>query len=737
MAKTIFNLSGMHCVSCAQNIEKGLKNETGIASATVNFASEKLYVDFDAGKTSAERIIRLVEELGYEASESQDGQKVEEIESREKKESEILKNRFSLTLLLGLPVIYFMLAGIFPLPMPTLSLKLTALIQFAIATAVMALNAPIYVSGLKSLLKRTPNMDSLIETGTVAAYFYSLTISLLIWLAPNYQAGPIYFESAVMILVFISLGKYLESNALHRTSDAIRNLIGLQPKTASILVNGNLRQIPAAELKIGDLVVVKPGEKIPTDGIVVDGLSAVDEKAITGESMPVVKKKGDAVIGATINKVGTLTFKTTKVGNDTVLAQIIKIVEAAMGSKAPIQLLADKVSYYFVPTILSVATLAFFAWFLLGQSFTFALTVFVSVLIIACPCTLGLAIPTAVMVGTGLAAKRGILIKNGKALEIANKVNIVVFDKTGTLTVGEPKVTDIAGGKDADKILKLAAALEINSEHPLASAIIKEAKLRNLEIPKVKDFEALPGKGVSAILRAKPLLLGSRKLMADRKIDLAALDHAIASLENQGKTVMILAYDSKAAGLIAVADTLKKTSKEAVAKLAKMGKTVVMLSGDNKRVADAIAKEAGIQKVIAEVLPQEKAAEIKKLQNEGNIVAMVGDGINDAPALALADLGIALGSGTDIAIETGDMVLLKDNLNDVPAAMELSAYTLKKIKQNLFWAMFYNVLGVPIAAGILYPFTGLLLNPMIAAAAMSFSSVSVVLNSLSMKEYKG
>jgi Cu+-exporting ATPase len=408
-----------------------------------------------------------------------------------------------------------------------------------------------------------------------------------------------------------------------------------------------------------------------------------------------------------------------------------------MGSKAPIQLLADKVSYYFVPTILSVATLAFFAWFLLGQSFTFALTVFVSVLIIACPCTLGLAIPTAVMVGTGLAAKRGILIKNGKALEIANKVNIVVFDKTGTLTVGEPKVTDIAGGKDADKILKLAAALEINSEHPLASAIIKEAKLRNLEIPKVKDFEALPGKGVSAILRAKPLLLGSRKLMADRKIDLAALDHAIASLENQGKTVMILAYDSKAAGLIAVADTLKKTSKEAVAKLAKMGKTVVMLSGDNKRVADAIAKEAGIQKVIAEVLPQEKAAEIKKLQNEGNIVAMVGDGINDAPALALADLGIALGSGTDIAIETGDMVLLKDNLNDVPAAMELSAYTLKKIKQNLFWAMFYNVLGVPIAAGILYPFTGLLLNPMIAAAAMSFSSVSVVLNSLSMKEYKG
>jgi Cu+-exporting ATPase len=736
MAKTTFNLSGMHCASCALNIEKGLKNEPGIISATVNFASEKLYAEFDEKKTSAEIIIRAVKELGYEASEAAKEIKAEEIKSREKKESETLRNRFALSLLLGAPIIYLMAAGLFSLPVPEMNLKLMALFQFAIATAVMALNAPIYVSGLKSLVKRTPNMDSLIETGTVAAYLYSLTLSLLVWFAPNYQAGPMYFESAVMILVFISLGKYLESDALHRTGDAIRNLVGLQPKTASILVNGNLRQIPATELKIGNLVVVKPGEKIPTDGIIVDGISAVDEKAITGESMPVVKKKGNAVIGATINKVGTFTFEATKVGSDTVLAQIIRIVEEAMGSKAPIQLLADKVSYYFVPTILSVAAIAFVVWLLLGQSFTFALTVFVSVLIIACPCTLGLAIPTAVMVGTDLAAKRGILVKNGKALEIANKVNVVVFDKTGTLTVGEPKVTDIGGGKDADKILKLAAALEISSEHPLASAIVTEANIKKLEIPKVRDFEAIPGKGVSAVFRAKPLMLGSRKLMADRKIDLSNLDRDISALESQGKTVMVLAYGGKAAGLIAVADTLKKTSGEAVATLEKMGKTAIMLSGDNRRVAEAIAKAAGIKKVIAEVLPQEKAAAIKKLQNEGNIVAMVGDGINDAPALALADLGIALGSGTDVAIETGDMVLLKDNPNDVVTAMKLSAYTFKKIKQNLFWAFFYNVLGVPVAAGILYPFTGWLLNPMIAAAAMSFSSISVVLNSLSMKRYK-
>jgi Cu+-exporting ATPase len=533
------------------------------------------------------------------------------------------------------------------------------------------------------------------------------------------------------------LGKYLEGLTKGKTTEAIKKLIDLQPKEATVLRDGKEIKISVNEVLVGDIVLVKPGEKIPVDGIIIDGYSAVDEKMITGESIPVEKNVGDNVIGGTINKTGFLKLKATRVGKDTMLSQIIKIVEEAIGSKAPIQLLADKISFYFVPTVISIAILAFIIWILMGKSLAFALTVFVSVLIIACPCALGLATPTAIMMGVGLGAKNGILIKSNKALEISRKVNIIVFDKTGTLTKGEPVVTDIVSNNfSKEDILKLSASLEKNSEHPLAEVIVKKAKEEKLELLEVKNFKAIPGYGVVGELNGKKIILGARKLMINNNIDPSFIEEKISVLEDQGKTVMILAQDKDIVGIIAVADTLKDYAKEAIEILHQMGKKTAIITGDNKRVARAIAKILGIDNVLAEVLPQDKANEIKKLQSKGNVVAMVGDGINDAPALAQSDLGIAIGSGTDIAIETGEIVLIKNDLRDVIKAIKLSAYTSKKIKQNLFWAFFYNVLAIPIAAGFLYPFFGFLLNPVLAAAAMAFSSVSVVLNSLLMKRYR-
>jgi len=598
----------------------------------------------------------------------------------------------------------------------------------------------LYISGLKAILRRAPNMDSLIFIGTSAAYVYSVAISLSTWLnIKTYGMKELYYEIAGFILIFILLGKYLEAITKGKTSEAIKKLIGLQPKEATIIKDDEEIKIPISEVKVGDIILVKPGEKIPVDGIVIDGYSGVDEKAITGESIPVEKSKGDEVIGATINKTGVLKFKATRVGKDTMLAQIIKIVEEAMGSKAPIQLLADKVSLYFVPTVVVIAIVSFAVWIFAGHPFPFALTAFIAVLIIACPCALGLATPTAVMMGTGLAAKNGILIKSGKALEIARDLDIVIFDKTGTLTKGEPSVTDVVKIKNdvsENLVLQIAASVEKNSEHPLSEAIVKKAKEKNLALSEVEGFQAIPGYGVTADLKNKKILFGTRKLMTNNQINPNIIEEKMIVLEDQGKTAMILAVEKDIIGIIAVADTLKDYSKEAVKMLHKMGKKVAIITGDNKRVGQAIAQQVGIDRVLAEVLPQEKSAEIKKLQSEGNIVAMVGDGINDAPALAQADLGIALGSGTDVAMETGEIVLIKDDLRDVVIAIDLSKYTLNKIKQNLFWAFFYNIVGIPVAAGILYPFTGWLLNPAIAAVAMAFSSVSVVLNALSMKFYK-
>jgi P-type Cu+ transporter len=746
MEKTMLKISGMHCASCAALIETTLRKEEGIKTANVNFATEKLYLEFNPIEISIARIKKIIEDLGYKAKEESLEEELYEHHKKEKEEEIIAwKRRFIFALIFSLPILYMTMGEMVGLLKPVLFSSYGTIIQFFLATAVIISCFNIWKTGFKNLILLSPNMDSLIFLGTAVAYFYSLIVSFLMFFRKEIEAH-LYYESAALILVFISLGKYLEAITKGKTSEAIKKLIGLQPREATIIKDNEEIRIPITQVKVGDIVLVRPGEKIPVDGIVIDGYSAVDEKAITGESIPVEKKVGDEVIGATINKTGILKFRATRVGKDTMLAQIIKIVEEAMGSKAPIQLLADKVSFYFVPSVIFIAIFSSLFWIFLGKPLAFALTVLVSVLIIACPCALGLATPTAVMMGTSLAAQNGILIKSGKALEIARDVNMVIFDKTGTLTKGEPTVTDIVEIQNSkfkmqndnpkSKILQIAASIEKNSEHPLAEAIVKKAKEENLEFFEVKNFRAIPGQGVMAEIEGKKIILGTRKLMVENQIDPSIIEEKLVALEDQGKTTMILAENKEIIGIIALSDTLKEYSKEAIEILHKMGKKVGIITGDNKRVANAIAKQLQIDRVLAEVLPQEKAAEIKKLQSEGNIVAMVGDGINDAPALAQADLGIALGSGTDIAMETGEIVLIKDDLRDVVLAMDLSKYTLKKIKQNLFWAFFYNVISIPVAAGILYPFFGLLLNPAIAAVAMAFSSVSVVSNSLLMKRYR-
>ncbi len=740
MAKVILKIQGMHCASCVVKIENSLKKEKGIFKVAVNFASEKANIEYNPAEISLDRIKEVIKGLGYEAQEKDMEMAMAGHNHHKMKVGEIekTKKRFLIAFIFGFPLIYMVMGELIGLPMPEILVRYNLPLQFILATIVIAVAFnSIWKMGFKNLIKLKPDMDSLIFVGTAAAYFYSIIVSLFLLLDIDLLAANLYYESAIFILIFILLGRYLEAVTKGKTGAAIKKLMGLQPKTAIIIKNGKEIEIPIADVKVGDLVLVKPGEKIPVDGIVIDGYSGVDEKAITGESIPVEKIKGDEVIGATINKTGVLKFEAKKVGQDTMLAQIIQIVEEAMGSKAPIQILADKISFYFVPIVIGIALFAFITWLFLGESFVFAFTIFVAVLIVACPCALGLATPTAVMMGTGLAAKNGILIKTSDALEKVQRINMVVFDKTGTLTKGEPIVTDVFSVENLNiNILQVAASIEKNSEHPLAQAIVDKAKKENLSLGQVRSFENKPGKGVRAVLNDDNILIGTRKLMEENKVEINIIEKQLTELENQGKTAILVAQNNSIVGIIAISDTLKDSSKEAVDILHKMGKQVAIITGDNKRVAEAIAKQVGIDRALAEVLPQEKSAEIKRLQEEGNVVAMVGDGINDAPALAQADLGIALGSGTDIAIEAGEIILIKDDLRDVIKAMRLSSYTLKKIKQNLFWAFFYNSVGIPVAAGILYPI-GLLLSPTMAAAAMAFSSVSVVLNSLSMKGYKG
>lgn len=597
-----------------------------------------------------------------------------------------------------------------------------------------------YVGAYKGLRNKTANMDTLIAMGTSTAWLYSTAVTF----APNVFPGAgVFFDTATMIMSFILLGKLLDAVAKGRTSEAIRKIMGLQAKTARVIRNGEEQEIPVEDVQVGDIVVVRPGEKIPVDGLVVEGYSAVDEKVITGESIPVEKKSGDQVIGATMNKTGRLKFKATKVGKDTVLAQIINMVEDALSSKAPVQRLADIASGYFVPAIIITATLSSLAWyFIAGATFIFALTVFIAVLIVACPCALGLATPTAIMVGVGKGAENGILIKSGEALEAAYKLQVVVFDKTGTLTKGEPEVTDIVLANSSTKtlseeqLLQLAAIAEKNSEHPLGEAIVKRAKEKGIQIDEPELFNAIPGHGVEVEHKGAKILLGNRKLMEANNINISALEDKMTALEEEGKTAMLIAVDNQLAGLITVADTLKEHSTDAVKTLQQMGLKVIMITGDNQRTANAIAQQVGVNRVLAEVLPSEKATEIKRLQSEGKVVAMVGDGINDAPALAQANIGIAVGSGTDVAIETGDIVLIKNDLRQVVVAIQLSRATMKKIRQNLFWAFFYNIALIPLAAGAFYPILHVLFNPVYAAAAMASSSVTVVSNASLLRRFK-
>ncbi|MBI4153885.1 heavy metal translocating P-type ATPase [Candidatus Woesearchaeota archaeon] len=583
--------------------------------------------------------------------------------------------------------------------------------------------------GLKA---RMANMDTLIATGTSAAYIYSALATFF----PAVFGGDVYFDTAVIIITLILFGKYMEDIAKGRASESLRRLMDMQPKMATVLKGGKELQIPVENVKVGDIMVVRPGEKIPTDGVVIGGDSSVDESIVTGESIPVEKKKGDYVIGATINKHGMLKIKATKIGEDTTLSHIINLVEEAQISKTPVQMLADKVSSYFVPAVILIALISFGVWLLAGMPFVFAFTILVSVLIIACPCALGMATPTAILVGPGKGAENGILIKNGEALEGAGKINVMVFDKTGTLTKGKPEVTDIVTiiGMEKD-VIRFAAIAEKGSEHPLAEAILNEAAKRKIAVPDA-SFKSIPGKGVSASYKGKKILLGNRAMMASGRIKTDELEESLTTLENEGKTAMIVAANRKIIGIIAVADTLKDDAKEAVSMLHKMGIETVMITGDNERTARAIAHQVGIDNVIAGVLPKDKVKEIKHLQAKNKIVAMAGDGVNDAPALAQADIGIAVGSGTDVAMETGQIVLIKSNMMDIVNAIKLSRYTMKKIKQNLFWAFAYNVAGIPIAAGILFPMAGLLLSPVIAAGAMAFSSFFVVGNSALMKMYR-
>ena len=731
----IVGMDNPHCVS---TISGALDKLPGIVDKEL-LITEKAIINFDPKKVSASKIKKTIKSLGYEPL----GETASLDTEKKAREKEIrnLKIRTFTAIGFSLPLLYAaMIVPFFNLSIPAIIETNMTLIQFVLATPVLIAGSLFYSRGILALIKtKAATMDTLVAIGTGTAYVYSLVISIFIWRGrTGYTIHHLYFEVAALLIAFILLGKYLEAIAKGQTSEAIKKLMGLQAKKAVVLRGKEEVEIPIEEVKAGDLVVVKPGQKIPVDGIVQSGYSSVDESMITGESIPVEKKKGDRVVGATINKTGSFIFKATKVGSETALAQIIKLVEDAQGSKAPIQALADKVSAYFVPAVVVIAVIASLVWFFLGMGFPFALTIFVAVLIIACPCALGLATPTAIMVGTGKGAENGILIKSAEALQKAHEIGTIVFDKTGTLTKGKPEVTDIIVQKGFvhEEVLQLAAIAEKRSEHPLGEAIVKKAKEWRISLPDPTGFKAIIGRGLEAKHKGKIIYLGNRKLMQEKNINFQSIEKQLQQLENEGKTAMILVVNKKLAGIVAVADTLKEGSKRAVQVLHELKKEVVMITGDNKRTADAIAKLVGIDQVLAEVLPKDKANQIKKLQEQGKKVAMVGDGINDAPALAQADIGIAIGSGTDVAIESADIVLIKEDVLDVATAMDLSRYAMKKVKQNLFWAFFYNSVGIPVAAGLLYPFTGWLLSPVIAGAAMAFSSVSVVGNSLSMKRWR-
>lgn len=735
-------VEGMTCASCAKAVERVTGKLEGVIESNVNLATEKLTIYYEPSEVRLIDIKKAVEKAGYKAVEEETI--VDTHRDIKKKEQSKLWIRFIISAISTIPLLYISMGHMIGLPLPDflnphIHPAAFALAQLVLTIPVVVVGYKYYLIGFKTLAKGSPNMDSLIAIGTSAAVLYGIFATVQILRGYEEYAMELYFESAAVILTLITLGKYFETVSKGKTSEAIKKLMGLAPKTASILRKDLEVEIPIDEVEVGDIIIVKPGEKMPVDGIVMDGTTSVDESMLTGESIPVEKHPGDTVIGASINKNGSIRYKATRVGKDTTLAQIIKLVEDAQGSKAPIAKLADIIAGYFVPIVMILALIAGLGWYFIGgETVIFSLTIFISVLVIACPCALGLATPTAIMVGTGKGAEHGVLIKSGEALEIAHRIDTVVFDKTGTITEGKPKVTDIFTAHDftENEILILSASAEKGSEHPLGEAIVNHAKDLGLKTEEYSDFKAIPGHGIEVIIGKKKVLLGNAKLMVEEEVSLDNWEEVSDRLANEGKTPMYVAIEGKLAGIIAVADTVKETSIRAIERLHKMGLEVAMITGDNNRTAKAIAKQVGIDKVLSEVLPHDKANEVKKLQAEGRKVAMVGDGINDAPALAQADIGIAIGSGTDVAMESADIVLMRSDLMDVPTAIQLSRSTIRNIKENLFWAFAYNTIGIPVAMGILHIFGGPLLNPMFAGAAMSLSSVSVVANALRLKRFK-
>ena len=748
MKREVLKISGMTCAACSARIEKVVSKIEGVESVTVNLTTEKLSAYIDEEVADVQKIKAAVERAGFGWSELKEGSQQAD-EDRQKKEREInlLWKKFIVSAVFSLPLLYIsmgsMLSFLSFLPIPEYLEPMNyplnfALVQILLTIPVLIAGNRFYVVGFRAIRMKSPNMDSLIAMGTTAALIYSLYSTWQIYQGNMGFVEGLYFETAGVIITLILLGKSMEAVSKGRTSEAIKKLMGLAPKTATVIKNGKEIEISIDDVEENDIVLVKPGAKIPVDGEITEGFTSVDESMLTGESMPVDKKVGDSVFAATINKNGLIRFRATKVGDNTALAQIIKLIEDAQQSKAPIAQMADIVSGYFVPTVFVIAIASFALWMLSGETLSFSLTIFVSVLVIACPCALGLATPTAIMVGTGKGAENGILIKGGEALETTHKINTIIFDKTGTITEGKPTVTDIitTGIMDSDSLLQITASAEKGSEHPLGDAIVKSAEDKGLELYPIEHFESITGQGINATIQGKQLLIGNIRLMQEMNIAVEAVLKDADTLAAQGKTPMYIALDSKLAGIIAVADVVKPGSAKAVKKLMEMGIEVAMITGDNRRTAEAIAKQVGITRVLSEVLPQDKSGEVKKLQQEGRRVAMVGDGINDAPALVQSDIGIAIGSGTDVAMESADIVLMHSDLMDVVTAIQLSKSTIKNIKQNLFWAFAYNVAGIPLAAGVLHIFGGPLLNPIFAAAAMSLSSVSVLSNALRLRRFK-
>ncbi|MDP3062691.1 MAG: copper-translocating P-type ATPase [Chloroflexota bacterium] len=763
MEKLTLNIGGMTCASCVMRVEESLKGVPGVQSAQVNLATEKAAVEFLPGAVTLEALRQAVAEAGYraEGTDSRLGRDATEKEEMERlaktREIRSLRNRFSFSIMLG-AVIFVGSFDLLPWVSSLMARAWYPYLLWALATPVQFWAGwSFYTSGFGALRHRTANMHTLIAVGTSAAYIYSVVAVVApgLFAAQGIEAA-VYFDTSALIIALILLGRYLEARAKGRTSEAIRRLMGLRPKTARVVRAGREADVPVEEVVVDDIIVVRPGEKLPVDGVVTEGHSAVDESMLTGESMPVEKGEGAKVFGATINKTGSFRFRATRVGRDTALAQIVRLVEEAQGSKEPIQRLVDIISAYFVPAVIGVGALSFLLWLFIGPqpAFTYALLTFVAVLIIACPCALGLATPTAIMVGTGKGAEAGVLIRSAEALERAHKTRAIVLDKTGTLTVGKPSMTDVVAVPPLgeDELLRLAASAEQGSEHPLGQAIVAAAQERGATLEAAKDFEAVPGRGIHAQVNGVALLIGNREFIVESNVGLDGLDARAQELSQDGKTPMYVAADGKLVGLIAVADTIKPEAPEVVAQLQRMGIEVTMLTGDNRRTAEAIAKKLGVARVFAEVLPQDKAAMIVQLQKEGKVVAMVGDGINDAPALTQADIGIAMGTGTDVAMESADITLMRGDLRGLVTTFRLSRATIRTIRQNLFWAFAYNTALIPVAAGVLYPLFSSLggvpsglqfffgdrgfLNPILAALAMAFSSVSVVSNSLRLRRFK-